>query len=220
MRHATILLMTALLAGCGLAPVAPVARPQSVTAQRAPAELYPATPGLSWTYRTSQQVGEQAAKPGPDQHFWITTASADATSSSAVMERTFGGRPMAPTRIVRTADAVILSRHLRPEDGSLTVLRLPAVPGASWGGRTWPAAAETIQVLSEAPVTVPAGTYQAVRTEHHLRYTNGHEDLLQYWYAPGLGMVKAIEALTVDLGQGPTRYQVTAELVTLERPGR
>lgn len=210
---AWMLVMTALLAGCGQVPLTPLAAGTSPVSARALADdLYPVAPGTTWTYATRSRVEQEPWRAGLEQRFWITEASATATATVAVMERRFGDRPMAPTRIVRTGTEVRLSRHLRPEDGSLMVLRLPPVPGDSWAGRRWAQAAETVQVLERAPLTVPAGSYQAVRTEHHIRYADGREDVLAYWYAPGLGLVKAVEALSMDLGQGLKRYEVVAEL--------
>lgn len=83
----------------------------------------------------------------------------------------------------------------------IIAMQLPFNPGLSWEGRLFQGGTETITVKGEETVTVPAGTFKALLVEHHLRYDNGREDFLRYWYAPEVGMVKLYEELTAYFGQ-------------------
>lgn len=208
------------LTGCGLTPqTSPLATAerQAVKARSLTAEsLYPVELGARWRYATRQRSGNAAERPGPEQVFTILEAEVATDSVRGVMERRFGDRQMPSTRIVRTSEGVVLSRHLRPEDGSITVIKWPLTPGASWPGRTWPQAQEIIHYSGTESVTVPAGTYVAARLDHRIRYNSGLVDEQRYWYAPGVGMVKAVEGLTIDMGQGPVRHEVTCELTSYQ----
>ncbi|HEY9855943.1 MAG TPA: hypothetical protein V6D05_09420 [Stenomitos sp.] len=205
------------LAGCGIAPQTSLVAKRStlMKARSLTAEsLYPLEPGARWQYQTTSRSGDDPERPGPVQVFTLVQVGAASGSMQAVMERRFGDRQMPSTLIERTSDSVTLSRYQKPEDGSITVLKWPLTPGASWPGRTWPQAQETIQYAGTESIRVPAGTYEAARMDHLIRYQTGSTDELHYWYAPGVGMVKAIEGLTVDLGQGPVLHQVTCELTS------
>lgn len=213
MSRLGVLALTISLAGCGLAPTSlSVADRTRVLAQEGAEDLYPVAVGTSWTYATRSHAGNQDERPGADQRFQIVQSAVASGGVQAVMERWYGDRQMPSTQIARNAQQVVLSRYQHPEEGSLTVLRFPPTKGQSWSGRQWSQAAETIVCDGTASVTVPAGTYVATCTTHHIRYQDGREDQLHYWYASGVGMVKAIEGLTMDVGQGPTHYEVTAEL--------
>lgn len=210
-------LLALALAGCGVAPQTRlVAERPSLLGARSltAASLYPVELGARWRYRTMAHSGDAPDRPGPEQVFTIVQVEAATGSLRGVMERWFGERQMPSTLIERSAEGVTLSRYQKPEDGSITVLKWPLTPGSSWPGRSWAQAQETIQVAGTESVRVPAGLYEAVRLDHVIRYQTGSTDELHYWYAPGVGMVKAIEGLTVDLGQGPVLHQVTCELTS------
>lgn len=208
------------LAGCGTGPQTSLhtSQPALLKARSLTAEsLYPAELGARWSYRTMSRSGSAPERPGPEQVFTILSADTASGSLEAVMERRFGERRMPNTLIVRNSQGVTLSRHLRPEDGSITVLKWPLTKGSSWQGRSWAHAQETIHYAGTESVRVPAGTYEAARIDHRILYQTGASDSLHYWYAPGVGMVKAVEGLTVDMGQGPVLQQVTCELTSYAR---
>lgn len=217
MRSGFVALMALSLAaaGCAAMPGPPLsAFSASSLTVRNSQDLYPLSKGLFWRYRTVSRSGDGPERNGPDQTSQVIASESTAGRVEAIVKRTSGDREYPPTRAIADARGVTLSRANRPEDGSITILRFPLEPGNSWMGRSWGEQAyETISVMGTESVTVPAGTFTATRTRHRIAYANGTEDLLHYWYAPGIGMVKAIEGLTVDLGQGPTLHQVTAELV-------
>lgn len=205
------------LAGCGTGPQVSLQhkQPARFKARSLTAEsLYPVELGAVWRYRTMSRSGSAAERPGPEQVFTIRSVDTASGSLQGVMERRFGERQMPSTLIVRSPEGVTLSRHLRPEDGSIMVLKWPLTNGASWQGRTWAQAQETIHYAGTESVRVPAGSYEAARLDHRILYQTGASDELHYWYAPGVGMIKAVEGLTVDLGQGPVLQQVTCELTS------
>lgn len=202
------------LAGCAALPGAtPATSEESRLTALQSASIYPLTQGLTWRYRTVSRSGDGPERPGPDQVSTVRESERVQGQVRAIVDRKTGDRQMPPTRAVVDERGVVLSRANAPEDGSITVLAFPLEPGRSWAGRSWGATAqETITIVGTESVTVPAGTFVATRTRHRIAYATGAEDFLHYWYAPGVGMVKAIEGLTIDMGSGPVRHQVTAEL--------
>ncbi len=107
----------------------------------------------------------------------------------------------------KTSDAASLMMLQIPDDHPLatlsrstsnyiTALQIPLQAGQQWPGRVFQGGTETITVKGIESVRVPAGQFEALVIEHHLRYDNGKEDFLRYWYAPGIGMVKMHEEIT------------------------
>ncbi len=207
-------LLALFFVGCASLPGAPLAsRDAKTLSARQSQAIYPLTAGMFWRYSTVSRSGNGPERPGPDQLSQVVESESLQGLVRAVVSRKTGEREMPPTRAVVDAQGVTLSRHLKPEDGSITVLSFPLQAGRSWPGRSWgDHAQETITIVGTESVSVPAGTFEATRTRHRIAYATGAEDLLHYWYVPGIGMVKAIEGLTVDLGGGPVLQQVTAEL--------
>lgn len=83
----------------------------------------------------------------------------------------------------------------------ISAMQLPLNPGNHWEGRIFQGGTETISVKGFESISVPAGKFETLVVEHHLRYDNGKEDYLRYWYAPNIGMVKLHEELTTYFGQ-------------------
>ncbi|MBO9540112.1 hypothetical protein J7643_05915 [bacterium] len=217
MTKKLLALLPLLLAGCGLSGTG------ALLSDKAPATLkakqisdfqalYPLEAGTEWRYRTIQRNGDSAERPGQEQRMIVTESKTEQGVTTAVVERYYGDRQSPTTLAVRSAQGVVLSRYGQPELGSLTVMKFPLTSGAKWGGRIKTNVTETVAYEGTASVTVPAGTFAAERLTHYLTYPNGHVDRLDYWYVAGIGMVKAVEGLTIDLGQGPKLNQVTAEL--------
>jgi hypothetical protein len=215
MRRLAVSLLALALVGCGSPLGVPLASRDGSTlaARQASTDLYPLTKGMHWRYRTIHQTGDGPERPGDDQFMTVTESEAQQGGVRAVLLRRIGAREMPLTLAVSDGSGVVLSRLHAPEDGSITILSYPLQPQKSWAGRSWGThAAETISVVGVESVTVPAGTFTATRLQHRIAYATGKSDLLHYWYAPGVGMVKAIEGLTIDMGAGPFLQQVTAEL--------
>jgi hypothetical protein len=74
-----------------------------------------------------------------------------------------------------------------------------------------------IAFVGTESIAVPAGVFESYHLEHRITNATGAQDKLNYWYAPGVGMIKAIEGLTVDLGQGPVYREVKTELMRFEK---
>jgi hypothetical protein len=96
----------------------------------------------------------------------------------------------------------------------LKILTLPLAQGDSWTGRVWTFAKETLTAQGWEQVTVPAGSYRAWHVTHRLAYDDGRSDHLAYWYAPGVGMIKAHEENTMVMNGQTVRYSVDGELTT------
>lgn len=221
MTKKLLVLLPLLLAGCGLAgsgqPLSGTGAGALKAKQAVDFEaLYPLEMGTEWRFRTTQRSGDGPDRPGQEQRMVVTESKAEAGVTTAVIERYYGERQSPTTLAVRSSTGVVLSRYGQPELGSLTIMKFPLTAGAKWGGRVKPNVEETVAYEGTASVTVPAGTYVAQRLTHYLTYPNGHVDKLDYWYVPGIGMVKAVERVTLDLGQGPKLNQVTAELSSFQ----
>lgn len=212
----SLLFFALCLPGCTHAPVTTFSRPASFQAKNIP-QLYPLHQGWQWVYQTRQKVGDGPERPGAEHRFTIVECSERGGKTEAVMERRYGNFQAPSTLIERTEDEVRLSRYGQPEQGSITVLRFPLSVGKSWPGRQWEQAKEIISFLGTESIDVPAGRYLGHHLEHRIEYQNGRTDRLHYWYAPGVGLVKAVEGLTVDLGQGPQYREVTTDLAELKR---
>jgi hypothetical protein len=221
MTKKLLVLLPLLLAGCGLAGTGAPLSGTGVSALKAKQvvdfeALYPLDTGSEWRYNTLQRSGDGPERPGQVQRMVVTESKAESGVTTAVIERYYGDRQSPTTLAVRSATGVVLSRYGQPELGSLTIMKFPLTAGAKWGGRLKPQVTETVSYEGTASVSVPAGTFSAQRVTHTLTYPDGHADKLYYWYAPGVGMVKAIEGVTLDLGQGPKLNQVTAELASFQ----
>lgn len=208
-----VLLLNACQAG---SPAALVRTPVNARAM-ADADLYPLANGRTWTYALDQQQGD-----GPVQHNAMTIVTSAVTEVSpgvtqAVLDRHYGSFTPPSTRVRKSADAVTLSRLSDPVGGpSITILHFPLTVGTSWPGRDFGGGnTETIWPQGPENVTVPAGTYVAQRVDHHIHYAQGSEDVLSYWYAPGVGVVKMIERLTVWQGTQAVHLVSTGSLTML-----
>lgn len=213
-RRLWVPVLSLFLVGCASFPGAQIQTSDvSLQASRQTESMYPLNKGLYWSYRTTARSGDGPWKPGSDQVSRVVESEHVVGQVRAVVNRKVGDREMAPTRAVSDARAVTLSRLNSPQDGSITIITFPMEPGRSWPGRSWGAHAhETISVVGTESISVPAGTFTTTRFKHRIAYATGLEDTLHYWYAPGVGMVKAIEGLTIDMGGGPVLHQVSAEL--------
>lgn len=214
LRRLALPLLALSVVGCASLPGTPLTRSEASSLSALQTQgIYPLKKGLAWRYRTLLRNGDGPERQGDDQFSQVIESEYVLGQVRAVVARRTGAREMPATRAVADARAVTLSRHSSPQDGSITVLSFPLEPNRSWPGRSWGAhAQETITVVGTESITVPAGTFSAARLRHRIAYATGAEDLLHYWYAPGVGMVKAIEGLTIDMGGGPVLHQVTAEL--------
>ena len=210
------ILAPSLLAGCGSSWAGPSFTPsvlETLDLPSAMADPYPLDLGRTWVYHSLDQNDGQAPQVAPDQKFWV----AQQVSSGVVIRRSYGSWEAPATLARKTAESVVLSRYVDsgpPATDSITILRFPLMVGAAWPGRQLVGATERIEVAGFESVDVPAGRFEAWHVQHHLTYAAGGGDTLDYWYAPGVGMVEAIERATMLSGGQAHHYQVTASLAT------
>jgi hypothetical protein len=225
MRQLPIALLL-LLSACQSAAL-PVRAPQSANApllaQTAPVNAsllqryYPLEMGRSWTYLLEQSQNDQPNTKFKTMIMRVESNGTEGEAQTAVLRRSYPDSDIKPTPTLakRFGDRVELSRYheqvlresfalqepaLRGKN-FIIALQMPFESGKAWEGRLFQGGSETIRVVGFETVTVPAGTFQALKMEHHLRYDNGKEDFLNYWYAPDVGMVKLYEELTFYYGQ-------------------
>jgi hypothetical protein len=209
-------LQVAALSACGTMPAPNAAKMRAVapTVRSAPADLYPVAAGSSWEYVLHQKQANGSVQQRPMSIAITSATTREDGVVEAVLERQYQSWAPPATRVLRYPDRVVLSRLSDPIDGpSITVLRTPFEPGARWPGRPLSGGhTETIHAIGQEDVTVPAGAFKAVRVDHEIAYANGDADTLNYWYAPGVGVVKMIERTTLYQGGTPLHLEVTGEL--------
>lgn len=201
------------MAGGNGARVRPTGRLQ--VAKAGSTDLYPLTPGLQWEYRLRQRQGN-----GPIQERTLTMGVIRAEEvapgvTEAVLERHYPNLTPPLTRVRHHADRVVLSRLTDPVDGpSITIMKLPLVMGMTWPGRALGGGhREDLFAKGLESIDIPAGHFEAQRVDHLIRYAQGGDDTLSYWYAPGAGMIKMIERSTLESNGHPVHLEVTGELM-------
>lgn len=95
----------------------------------------------------------------------------------------------AATRSTFSPPEPILPADLRP--GAVT-----SVSSLVTSGATTARATRTCTVDGVEPVTVPAGTFQALKVTTDLTQTGGVSQQLIYWWVPGMGRIKVRSALS------------------------
>lgn len=223
----------------------PIRAPQGIQAQsqspQAVADLYPLTPGHQWSYELRQKQNGEPRPKVKTLQMWTEALPADGPVVQAVLRRGYPDSTVAPNPTLARlySDRVELSRYTEQlvsafdlpaavaaeaaaqtqTEGQnfVTILKAPFEPGQAWEGRLFKGGTETVKVVGWESVTVPAGTFEALKIEHHKQYNDGKADFLYYWYAPQVGMVKLYEELTVYYGQW-LKYESTGELLSHTAP--
>lgn len=200
-RKTLACLLPLALAGCGAWPAKPLGQGVGASALRArghevaPAGLYPVPVGAQWAYRLSQVQGEA---PPREARMQVAIAEAQPRQDGGVearLDRRFGATRAPSTRVSQGPEGVRLARWVEADPmASLSVLVAPLHPGQAWAGRPFQGGNREVVVAGGwATVEVPAGRFQAREVRHELHYADGVVEALEYWYAPGVGMVKMIE---------------------------
>jgi hypothetical protein len=196
---------------------------------------YPLEMGRSWTFALEQTQNDQPNTKFKTMTMRVEANGTEGEAQTAVLRRSYPDSNIKPTPTLakRFNDRVELSRYqeqvlresfnlpaptLRGKN-FLTAMQLPLSSGNAWEGRIFQGGTETIRVVGLENLTVPAGTFQTLKIEHHLRYDNGKEDFLNYWYAPEIGMVKLYEELSVYYGQW-LKFRSTGVLTQFTGPAR
>jgi hypothetical protein len=192
---------------------------------------YPIAAGHRWTFAL-EQTRNDIPQPSKTMIMHTEPLGSEGEAQTAVLRRNYPAsevKPL-PSLIKRFPDRVELSRYqgeilreslnLPAEERGVnfvTALQMPFAAGNSWEGRIFQGGTETIRVVGTETVNTPAGRFDALKIEHHLRYHNGKEDFLRYWYAPHVGMVKLYEELTVYYGQW-LKFKSTGTLTAFSTP--
>lgn len=203
------------------APVGLNPRATTMRARSLAADYYPLAQGARWEYRLLQKQGDGPVGVKPMSITITSVTPLEDGGVEAVTERRYESWSPPATRVRRYSDRVVLSRLSDPVEGpSLTILKFPFDSTASWPGRPFGGGnSETIVPFGEETVEVPAGTFKAFRVDHKIKYVTGDTDELNYWYAPGRGVVKMIERSTLFQGDQALHLEVTGEL-TRYQPGQ
>lgn len=194
------LLLTVTTACAGPANLPQQARLNSqLQAQQAPAamrtHLFKAQEGFEWVYQTTV-----APVMDPyDEHTYQTVLHTDKViqqGADTVLELryddvfaegyVFPSLRLSPKSAVVENATFIGSGADYPQGLKLDFLHMPLNPGERWEEENWLA-----KVRGTEKVTVPAGTFDAIRVEVIGTYQQAYTNVGDYWIVPGLGIVQA-----------------------------
>lgn len=200
---------------------------------------YPMTPGMQWTYALEQFQDDK-----DNTRFKSMTLIAEAEASSPpaiILRRSYPDSAVQPRPSLarRLTDRVLLSHYEgsllstptevqetlnapfhqvpAPTTGFITALLAPLSIGQSWPGRAFQGGTETISVAAVEALQLPAGNFETLRIEHHLNYDNGQKDVLRYWYAPEVGLVKMYEEISFYTDRW-VKFKSTGILQRFQKP--
>lgn len=163
-----------LFAAFALPPAAAAPVPRHLMTTPA-AAYHPTRPGTTWVYEDGTTLVVSAVEERGDAK--VVSVTFDDGRRYHVVE-------LSAARMARTAGVG------GPLDPPYVLLRSPVSAGDSWAVEA-PDLSGTKTVGGVEAVTVPAGRFQAVRVETD--YTSGgRRQKNTAWYAPGVGLVKAV----------------------------
>ena len=144
----------------------------------------PTAVGARWVYRTADGTDEvrtvtKVETRGRD----VIVHEARVTGDEDIP---LGATAVSPSGLSRPSSG---GRDLDPP---LPLLKLPAKPGETWEWTSpFDGARHKYKTRGEEEVAVPAGKYKAVAVEDE--FARGGKPVRGvYWYAPGVGLVKAV----------------------------
>ncbi len=200
---------------------------------------YPMAPGMQWTYALEQF---QDDKDNTRFKSMTITAEAETTPTAIILRRAYPDSTVQPRPSLarRLTDRILLSHYENPllsagtllsqtffdnavqdtpspTTGFITALQAPLSVGQSWPGRAFKGGTETILVAGIETLSLPAGNFEALRIEHHLNYDNGQKDVLRYWYAPEVGLVKMYEEISFYTNRW-IKFKSTGVLQRFQKP--
>lgn len=245
-RHLMICLTTlSLIVACGTPQQSPqqaplgngVNRPLQGLSTDTLTRYYPMTPGMQWTYALEQFQDDQDNTRFKSM---TLTTEAEASPTAIILRRSYPDSAVQPRPSLarRLTDRVLLSHYegallstpmdvetlnapfhqvAAPTTGFITALQAPLSIGQSWPGRAFQGGTETIAVEATETLQLPAGNFDTLRIEHHLNYDNGQKDVLRYWYAPGVGLVKMYEEISFYTDRW-VKFKSTGILQRFQKP--
>ncbi|MEK7433002.1 MAG: hypothetical protein AABZ74_07725 [Cyanobacteriota bacterium] len=187
---------------------------------------YPLKKDMSWTYKLQQFQDGQSNNKFKEMTMFVAEEKNDPDSKQFVLRRSYPNSTTQPNPSLAKVfpDRLELSRYVQQEIFSqyntptktkdyIISLKFPINVGDSWGGRDFAGGKEKISVQGFETITVPAGTFDCVKINHNLKYDNGKEDNLYYWYGANVGMVKLHEEITVSIGGPFMKMSSDGELI-------
>lgn len=161
----------------------------TLTQEAVPQVMRDTVPLSSVILRRRYPDSSQQPRPGLARRFEDRVLLSHYEAPTERLNATLSGLPLPNTALTSEWTAL-------QNTAFITALQAPLTPGQQWPGRIFQGGSETLTVKGEEKVITPAGNFKALCIEHHLRYDNGREDFLRYWYAPNVGMVKMYEEIT------------------------
>lgn len=191
---------------------------------------YPLKKDMSWTYKLTQTQDGQGNNKFKEMTMSVVDEKNEDAFKSYVLKRYYSNSSIQPNQTLAKVfnDHIELSRYVQQELFNTTNLpartkdyiismKFPVSEGDSWSGRDFPDGTELISVKGHESITVPFGTFDCVKVNHHISYKNGKSDDLFYWYSPNIGMVKLHEEITVQLGDRFVKMEADGELTAFNK---
>lgn len=186
---------------------------------------YPLKKGMSWTYRLEQFQDGQSNNKFKEMTMSVIEEKNIDNINQFVLNRSYPDAPIQPKPSLAKVfpDRIEMSRYVQPEVLNATneqrtkdyiiSLKFPVTVGESWEGREFNGGTETISVKGFEVLETQAGKFNCVKVNHHIKYDNGREDDLFYWYGENVGMVKLHEEITIQLGDRFVKMSAEGNLV-------
>lgn len=184
-----------------------------ITQEALPQDSATATPA-SAILRRSYPESPQQPRPGLARRFGDRVELSHYQESAV---STFMTSPAGLPLPANTAQATTSPLTAQGTVGFIVALKTPLSPGNAWPGRQFQGGSETLSIKTLEKIETPAGTFDTLCVEHHIRYDNGREDFLRYWYAPQVGMVKMHEEITFYTDRW-SKFVSTGILSGFQRP--
>ncbi|MFN8576562.1 MAG: hypothetical protein U0354_06870 [Candidatus Sericytochromatia bacterium] len=174
---------------------------------------YPTNSGRVWKYSLEQFQNDVPSTKFSKMEISVISNSKKSDHSESILNRYYPESNVQPykTLVKKFSDRIELSRYVQKEvfkefskagNDYITVLMSPLEINKSWEGRLFQGGKESIKVIGFENIEVPAGKFKALKMNHHLKYDNGKEDNLYYWYTKDIGMIKMYEEITLVYSSG------------------
>lgn len=191
--------------------------------------FYPINQGYKWNYSLEQFQNDTPTTKYTKMEISIISNTTKSNYKEAVLNRFYPESNVQPykTLVKKYPDRIELSRYMQKEvfkefskagNDYITVLQSPLEINKTWEGRVFQGGTETIKVIGFENIEVPAGNFKALKINHNLKYNNGKEDNLFYWYVEEIGMVKMYEEITLVYSSGQsTKFKSIGELTEFSK---
>ncbi len=176
-------------------------------------QYYPLDLGMKWSYSLEQFQNDNQVNKFTKMEISVISTDKKTDHEESVLNRFYPESNIQPHKTLakKFNDRIELSRYMQKEvfnefskAGSdyITVLMSPLKINNNWEGRVFQGGTETIKVIGNENVKVPFGSFYALKINHNLKYNNGKEDNLYYWYVKNIGVIKMHEEITMVYSSG------------------